>query len=65
MHNIISAEYHPIQKFKIPEPYHWSENINNVAYNPWIDLRWRKDIAKLSLKFPWEKIPGTDVFILY
>ncbi|KAL6423022.1 hypothetical protein ACFW04_010480 [Cataglyphis niger] len=50
-------KYHPIWKFKMPEPYLWSDNVNNVAYNPWTDLRWRKDVAKLKLKFPWEKIP--------
>lgn len=42
----------------MPEPYLWPDNVNNVAYNPWTDLRWRRDIAKLRLKFPWEKIPG-------
>lgn len=53
-----NAEYHPIQKFKVPEPYLWPENVNDVAYNPWTDLRLRKDVTKLKLKFPWEKIPG-------
>lgn len=50
-------KYHPIRKFKMPEPYIWPDNVNNVAYNPWTDLRWRRDVAKLKLKFPWEKIP--------
>ncbi|CAL1683158.1 unnamed protein product [Lasius platythorax] len=50
-------KYHPIWKFNMPEPYLWPDNVNNVAYNPWTDLRWRRDIAKLRLKFPWEKIP--------
>ncbi|XP_025154174.1 iduronate 2-sulfatase isoform X2 [Harpegnathos saltator] len=50
-------KYHPIHKFKIPEPYLWPSNVSNIAYNPWIDLRWRQDVAKLKLKFPWEKIP--------
>lgn len=50
-------KYHPIHKFKVPKPYLWPDNVNNVAYNPWTDLRWRKDVAKLKLKFPWEKIP--------
>ncbi|KAL6423024.1 hypothetical protein ACFW04_010480 [Cataglyphis niger] len=54
---VFHPEYHPIWKFKMPEPYLWSDNVNNVAYNPWTDLRWRKDVAKLKLKFPWEKIP--------
>ncbi|XP_070171898.1 iduronate 2-sulfatase [Polyergus mexicanus] len=49
-------KYHPIWKFKMPEPYLWPDNVNNVAYNPWTDLRWRKDVAKLRLKFPWERI---------
>lgn len=35
--------------------------MNNVAYNPWTDLRWRQDVAELGLKFPWEKIPGTHL----
>ncbi|XP_018348334.1 PREDICTED: iduronate 2-sulfatase isoform X2 [Trachymyrmex septentrionalis] len=51
-------KYHPIRKFKMPERYKWPDNVNNVAYNPWTDLRWRKDVAKLKLKFPWERIPG-------
>ncbi|EGI64264.1 Iduronate 2-sulfatase [Acromyrmex echinatior] len=50
-------KYHPIRKFKMPERYIWPDNVNNVAYNPWTDLRWRKDVAKLKLKFPWERIP--------
>nr|XP_012224641.1 PREDICTED: iduronate 2-sulfatase isoform X1 [Linepithema humile]XP_012224642.1 PREDICTED: iduronate 2-sulfatase isoform X1 [Linepithema humile]XP_012224643.1 PREDICTED: iduronate 2-sulfatase isoform X1 [Linepithema humile]XP_012224644.1 PREDICTED: iduronate 2-sulfatase isoform X1 [Linepithema humile]XP_012224645.1 PREDICTED: iduronate 2-sulfatase isoform X1 [Linepithema humile] len=50
-------KYHPIQKFKMPEPYLWPDDVNNVAYNPWTDLRWRRDVAKLKLKFPWERIP--------
>ncbi|KYN07245.1 Iduronate 2-sulfatase [Cyphomyrmex costatus] len=50
-------KYHPIRKFKMPKPYIWPDNVNNVAYNPWTDLRWREDVAKLKLKFPWEKIP--------
>ncbi|KAL0102455.1 hypothetical protein PUN28_018015 [Cardiocondyla obscurior] len=50
-------KYHPIQKFKMPKPYRWPKNVSNVAYNPWTDLRWRKDVAGLKLKFPWEKIP--------
>ncbi|KAL6257218.1 hypothetical protein P5V15_012145 [Pogonomyrmex californicus] len=50
-------KYHPIRKFKMPEPYLWPNNVSNVAYNPWTDLRWRKDVAKLKLKFPWERIP--------
>ncbi|XP_032671602.1 iduronate 2-sulfatase isoform X2 [Odontomachus brunneus] len=50
-------KYHPIHKFKMPEPYLWPNSVNNVAYNPWTDLRWRQDVAKLRLKFPWQKIP--------
>ncbi|RLU14895.1 hypothetical protein DMN91_012782 [Ooceraea biroi] len=50
-------KYHPIEKFEIPKPYLWPKNVSNVAYNPWTDLRWRKDVAKLRLKFPWDKIP--------
>ncbi|XP_072755014.1 iduronate 2-sulfatase isoform X2 [Anoplolepis gracilipes] len=50
-------KYHPISKFKMPKPYLWPNSVNNVAYNPWTDLRWRKDVAKLKLKFPWERIP--------
>ncbi|XP_036148472.1 iduronate 2-sulfatase isoform X5 [Monomorium pharaonis] len=50
-------KYHPIRKFKLPESYLWPDNVNDVAYNPWTDLRWRQDVAKLKLKFPWEKIP--------
>ena len=55
----------------MPERYIWPDNVNNVAYNPWTDLRWRKDVAKLKLKFPWERIPGishyvyTDLIKLY
>lgn len=51
----------------MPKPYLWPDNLNNVVYNPWTDLRWRKDVAKLKLKFPWEKIPGIlrDIFISY
>lgn len=62
---LINAEYHPIQKFKMPEPYLWPNDVNNVAYNPWTDLRWRRDVAKLKLKFPWERIPSTDTFVSY
>ncbi|TGZ50219.1 Uncharacterized protein DBV15_11577 [Temnothorax longispinosus] len=51
-------KYHPIWKFKVPKPYLWPENVNNVSYNPWTDLRWRKDVARLKLIFPWERIPG-------
>ena len=47
-----------MQKFKVPEPYKWSDNVSSIAYNPWNDLRKRKDVAALSLKFPWEKIPS-------
>ncbi|XP_011702367.1 PREDICTED: iduronate 2-sulfatase isoform X2 [Wasmannia auropunctata] len=50
-------KYHPLRKFTIPEPYLWPNNVNDVAYNPWTDLRWRKDVAKLKLKFPWERMP--------
>lgn len=42
----------------MPEPYLWPDKVNDVAYNPWTDLRWRKDVTKLKLKFPWERIPG-------
>ncbi|KYN44493.1 Iduronate 2-sulfatase [Trachymyrmex septentrionalis] len=58
-------KYHPIRKFKMPERYKWPDNVNNVAYNPWTDLRWRKDVAKLKLKFPWERIPVFPVPIAY
>ncbi|XP_011860062.1 PREDICTED: iduronate 2-sulfatase [Vollenhovia emeryi] len=51
------TEYHSLRKFKMPEPYLWPHNVNNVVYNPWTDLRWRKDVAGLKLKFPWERIP--------
>ncbi|KYQ56276.1 Iduronate 2-sulfatase [Trachymyrmex zeteki] len=54
---VFHPEYHPIRKFKMPKRYIWPDNINDVAYNPWTDLRWRKDVAKLKLKFPWERIP--------
>ncbi|XP_043671903.1 iduronate 2-sulfatase isoform X1 [Vespula pensylvanica] len=50
-------KYHPLEKFKVPKPYAWPNNTDSVAYNPWIDLRKRKDIQRLHLKFPWEKIP--------
>ncbi|KAG7210244.1 hypothetical protein KM043_011792 [Ampulex compressa] len=50
-------KYHPLKKFKVPEPYMWPRNVSRVAYNPWTDLREREDIAALKLKFPWEKIP--------
>ncbi|XP_015434051.1 PREDICTED: iduronate 2-sulfatase [Dufourea novaeangliae] len=50
-------KHHPLHKFKVPDPYKWPKNISSIAYNPWIDLRKRKDIEKLNLKFPWEKIP--------
>ncbi|XP_043490900.1 iduronate 2-sulfatase isoform X2 [Polistes fuscatus] len=50
-------KYHPLEKFEVPKPYAWPNNIDSVSYNPWIDLRKRKDIQKLRLKFPWEKIP--------
>ncbi|XP_018359346.1 PREDICTED: iduronate 2-sulfatase isoform X2 [Trachymyrmex cornetzi] len=53
-------KYYPIRKFKMPERYIWPDNVNNVAYNPWTDLRWRKDVAKLKLKFPWERIPAVS-----
>lgn len=45
----------------MPEPYRWPDNVSEVAYNPWTDLRWRRDVANLRLKFPWERIPGTLV----
>ncbi|KAI4502264.1 hypothetical protein M0802_002946 [Mischocyttarus mexicanus] len=51
-------KYHPLEKFEIPKPYAWPNNTDSVSYNPWTDLRKRKDIQKLHLKFPWEKIPG-------
>ncbi|XP_043514944.1 iduronate 2-sulfatase isoform X2 [Frieseomelitta varia] len=50
-------KYHPLQKFEVPEPYKWSDNVSSIAYNPWNDLRKREDVAALNLKFPWEKIP--------
>lgn len=50
-------KYHPLQKFKVPQPYKWSKNVSSIAYNPWNDLRKRKDVAALNLKFPWKKIP--------
>lgn len=53
------TEYHPLHKFEVPKPYEWPQNISSIAYNPWIDLRKRKDIEALNLKFPWEKIPST------
>lgn len=59
------TEYHPIRKFKMPEPYLWPDNVNNVAYNPWTDLRWRRDVAKLKLKFPWERIPSISDRYIY
>ncbi|XP_017760628.1 PREDICTED: iduronate 2-sulfatase, partial [Eufriesea mexicana] len=49
--------HHSLQKFEVPRPYRWLENVNSIAYNPWNDLRKRKDITALNLKFPWEKIP--------
>ncbi|XP_054008489.1 iduronate 2-sulfatase isoform X1 [Hylaeus anthracinus] len=50
-------KYHPLHKFEVPTPYKWPKDISSIAYNPWIDLRKRKDIEALNLKFPWEKIP--------
>ncbi|KAK2588799.1 hypothetical protein KPH14_001674 [Odynerus spinipes] len=50
-------KYHPLKKFKVLKPYAWPSDVDNVAYNPWIDLRKRKDIQSLNLKFPWGKIP--------
>nr|XP_050855058.1 iduronate 2-sulfatase isoform X3 [Vespula vulgaris] len=50
-------KYHPLEKFEVPKPYVWPNNTDSVAYNPWIDLRKRKDVQRLHLKFPWEKIP--------
>ncbi|KAK0163107.1 hypothetical protein PV327_006815 [Microctonus hyperodae] len=49
--------YHPLDKFTDIKNYSWPKNINNIAYNPWIDLRKRDDIKLLNLNFPWEKIP--------
>lgn len=51
-------KYHLLEKFKVPKPYAWPNDVDSVAYNPWIDLRKRKDIQLLNLKFPWEKIPN-------
>ncbi|KAK0158700.1 hypothetical protein PV328_009676 [Microctonus aethiopoides] len=48
--------YHPLDKFIDIKNYSWPKNINNIAYNPWIDLRKRHDIKLLNLNFPWEKI---------
>ncbi|XP_076293259.1 iduronate 2-sulfatase isoform X2 [Lasioglossum baleicum] len=50
-------KHHPLRKFKLPDPYEWPENVSSIAYNPWIDLRKRKDIESLKLNFPWERIP--------
>ncbi|XP_012149600.2 iduronate 2-sulfatase isoform X1 [Megachile rotundata] len=50
-------KYHPLHKFEVPNPYRWPENVSSVAYNPWNDLRKRRDVETLNLKFPWEKIP--------
>ncbi|XP_076641696.1 iduronate 2-sulfatase isoform X2 [Halictus rubicundus] len=52
-------KHHPLRKFKVPDPYEWPENVSSIAYNPWIDLRKRKDIESLNLNFPWERIPNS------
>ncbi|CAD1479234.1 unnamed protein product [Heterotrigona itama] len=57
-------KYHPLQKFKVPKPYKWSDNVSSIAYNPWNDLRKRKDVAALNLKFPWEKIPESFALLI-
>lgn len=54
----MTAEYHPLKKFRLPKKYEWNKNISNVAYNPWTDLRKRDDVRKLNLTFPWQKIPS-------
>ena len=56
-------EFHPVSKFSIPTPYLWPENVSDVAYNPWTDLRRREDVEALHLKFPWEKIPSKQFFV--
>ncbi|XP_023248366.1 iduronate 2-sulfatase [Copidosoma floridanum] len=50
-------KFHPLKKFSLPRNYEWLENVSNVAYNPWTDLRRRSDVRKLGLNCPWEKIP--------
>ncbi|XP_043514943.1 iduronate 2-sulfatase isoform X1 [Frieseomelitta varia] len=57
-------KYHPLQKFEVPEPYKWSDNVSSIAYNPWNDLRKREDVAALNLKFPWEKIPKSFALLI-
>ncbi|KAJ8676214.1 hypothetical protein QAD02_012000 [Eretmocerus hayati] len=50
-------KFHPLHKFSVPSNYKWPENISSVAYNPWTDLRRRKDVVELGLKCPWQSIP--------
>jgi hypothetical protein len=49
----------------LPDKYEWPDNVSHVAYNPWVDLRWRNDVKKLKLRCPWEKIPSIYTHNIY
>lgn len=50
-------EYHPLDNITLPKNT-WRPNLlPSVAWNPWIDIRERDDIAALNVSFPFGPMP--------
>nr|CAD7267128.1 unnamed protein product [Timema shepardi] len=52
------AEHHPLESVQLPDVRQRPSALPTVAWNPWVDLRERDDIAALNLSFPFQPIPG-------
>lgn len=51
------AEHHPIEDVILPRNRWRPSLLPTVAWNPWTDVRKRKDVAKLKISFPFGQMP--------
>lgn len=50
-------EFHPLDNITLPMNRWRPSLLPTVAWNPWIDIRQRDDIAALNISFPFGRMP--------
>lgn len=54
--------YHRIDKFQKNDFTHVPYNLPTVAFNPYNDIRWRDDVQKLNISFPFGPMEKTFAY---
>ncbi|XP_017773219.1 PREDICTED: iduronate 2-sulfatase [Nicrophorus vespilloides] len=50
-------DYHPLNKVTLPKNRQRPSDLPNVAWNPWLDVKSRDDVAALNISFPFGMMP--------